>query len=159
MNFSKLFKTLGITITIASASIFGNLKMVRSEAPTQIITYPGQPVVVIFSERGESYAIGCQEFVNVFQTSVVSVRNAQQWNSLLSKFPVVGDIHCNGRTRLYAPSGEPGAIVFRHRDGKYYRHYVDNIKFFSAIGGNPIPISADEFRQEFPNRGVDFHSK
>lgn len=161
MKFSKFLSRMSTASIIASISIIGNLslKIVKAEIPLQVLTYPGQPHVAIFAEKGESFALGCQSLAGVFKTPIVQVKTTSQWNSTLTKFPVVGDIHCDSRTRLYAPSGEPGAIVFKHRDGKYYRHYVSSPEFFSAIGGNPVPISASDFRNEFPNRGIDFHAK
>lgn len=130
--------------------------LAKAEKASFVISHPGQPIVAIFSEKGESYALGCPKLAEAFGSQTVRL-SSSQWNNFLSKFPVVGDIHCDGRTTLYAPEGEPGAMVFRHRDGSYYRHYVSSPLFFEAVGGNPVPISAPEFRSEFPNRGVDFH--
>ena len=132
------------------------LPSAKAEKASFVISHPGQPIVAIFSDVGESYALGCPKLAEAFGGQTVQL-SSKQWNNFLSKFPVVGDIHCNSRTTLYLPEGEPGAIVFRHRDGEYYRHYVSSPLFFEAIGGNPIPISAPEFRSELPNRGVDFH--
>jgi hypothetical protein len=74
--------------------------------------------------------------------------------------PVVADIPCNGSVDSYAPTDEPGALVIRHRDGQYYRHYVNSIEFVRKVGGgNFIPIVREEFYNRYPNRGTDFRLK
>ena len=143
-------------IATTPAVLAGIVPSAEAEKPSFVISHPGQPIVAIFSGEEESYALGCSKLAEAFGGQVVSL-DSKQWGKFLSKFPVAGDIHCDGRTTLYAPEGEPGAIVFSHRNGQYYRHYVSSPLFFEAIGGNPVPITAPQFRSKFPNRGVDFH--
>lgn len=153
----KLLKSIMTGLVLGTATLPTLIASpAKAEKASFVISHPGQPIVAVFSGVGKSYALGCSKLAEAFGGQTISL-DSVEWGKFLSKFPVAGDIHCNGRTILYAPEGEPGAIVFRHRNGQYYRHYVSSPLFFEAIGGNPIPISAPKFRSEFPNRGVDFH--
>ncbi|GET43244.1 hypothetical protein [Microseira wollei] len=123
-----------------------------------IIEYQGQPAIAVFEDVKQSYALGCSGFSSLW--SRVPVQRAVSpatFNRIVSANPIVADIPCNGSVDPYALSGEPGALVIRHRNGRYYRHYVDSIEFVRTVGGGDlIPISRQEFYKRFPNRGTDF---
>ena len=70
--------------------------------------------------------------------------------------PVVADLPCDGSIKAYAPTNEPGALLIKHRNGVYYRHYIHPLDFLAALKtGDLIPISASEFVERFPERGTD----
>lgn len=87
------------------------------------------------------------------------VTDPNTFNRILGEYPVVADLPCDGSIQRYAPAGEPGAIVVVHRNGQPYRHYVDSPEWFTALNaGNRAELSAQAFRNMFPNRGIDFHA-
>jgi len=126
--------------------------------PDYIVEYQGQPAIAVFEDVRQSYALGCAGFRSLWsRVSVQRAVSSTVFNRIVEANPVVADIPCNGSVDPYSPSGEPGALVIRHRDGQYYRHYINSIDFVRTVGGgNLIPISRQEFYRRFPNRGTDF---
>jgi hypothetical protein len=154
----KACVTAGISIlSIIPASI----AHAGNGVPDYIIEFQGQPAIAVFEDVRQSYALGCPGFRNLW--SRVPVQRAVSsvvFNRIVSVNPVVADIPCNGSVDPYAPTGEPGALVIRHRNGQYYRHYVNSIEFVRTVGGGDlIPIARQEFYNRFPNRGTDFRLK
>ena len=126
-------------------------------SPNFMIQANGTPVVAVFENRKESFALGCPEIRNVWSRSKVRVVDSQEFNRVLKNNPVVADLHCDGRIPVYAPTNEPAALLIKYRNGEYYRHYLDDHDFISALkSGNMIRISSFEFRRRFTNRGSDF---
>jgi hypothetical protein len=126
--------------------------------PDYIVEYQGQPAIAVFEDVKQSYALGCPGFRNLWRrVPVQRAVSSAVFNNIVSANPIVADIPCNGSVNSYAPSGEPGALVFRHRDGQSYRHYINSLDFVKTVGGgNLIPISREEFYNQYPNRGTDF---
>jgi hypothetical protein len=122
---------------------------------------PGQPHVAVFENLCESYALGCVELDSLWSAIPHQTVDAATWDTMLAKNRVVGDIRCDGQyTQVYYHSEGPpvGALVFSHRDGRVFRHYVDNPGWPSAIkNAAPTPISPRALEQIAPHRGVDFH--
>lgn len=132
----------------------------RAEVPDAILSTEGQPILALFEKQNETYALGCQEIL--FRWSGVPVKHltAQQWGESLLKTPVIADIHCDSRTQPFQSTGEPGSLVFVHRNGQTFRHYVDDPGFENAIKGVPVKsVSPQELQTIAPNRGIDFHSR
>lgn len=154
----KACLTAGISIlSIIPASI----AYAGNGVPDYIIEYQGKPAIAVFEDVKQSYALGCPRFRNLWsRVPVQRTVNSTLFNQIMSVNPVVADIPCNGSVDPYAPAGEPGALVIRHRDGQYYRHYVNSIEFVTAVGGGEsIKIGREEFYNRFPNRGTDFRLK
>lgn len=141
-----------LSILSASVAHAGN------GVPDYIVEYQGQPAIAVFENVKQSYALGCPGFRSLWsKVPVQRAVNSAVFNRIIQANPVVADIPCNGSVDPYAPSGEPGALVIRHRDGQNYRHYINSIEFVRTVGGgNLIPISRQEFYDRFPNRGTDF---
>lgn len=132
-------------------------KVPKIGVPNLMIQTPRYPVVAVFSDRKESFALGCPEIRNMWSKIPVKNVSSQEYNSIQAKNPVVADLPCNGTIEAYAPTNEPGALLIKHRNGVYYRHYIDSPNFLAALKTgdlNPIPVS--EFRTKFPKRGTDF---
>ena len=73
---------------------------------------------------------------------------AKQWGEILTKYPIAADIKCDGSIKGYQAPGQPGALVFRHRNGKMFRHYVDHPKWLAATAaGDLINITDQELRK------------
>jgi hypothetical protein len=156
----KFLRTLVCIGSISAIFTLGTVSVAHAGGgtPDYIVEYQGQPAIAVFEDVNQSYAIGCAKFRSVW--SKVPVQRAVSsavFNTIVNTNPVVADIPCNGSVDPYAPSGEPGALVFQHRDGKYYRHYIDSLDFVKTLGGGDlIKISREDFYQRFPNRGTDF---
>ncbi|MEL6440056.1 MAG: hypothetical protein AAFQ80_12470 [Cyanobacteria bacterium J06621_8] len=147
---------LPTTIPSPEVHIIGR-KDVPSGVPNFMIQTQGYPVVAVFSDRKESFALGCIEIRNTWEKIPVQVVSSSTYNSIQSTHPVIADLPCNGSVRAYAPTGEPGALVVRHRNGMYYRHYIHPLDFIGALkAGDLIPIDVSNFRTIFPKRGTDF---
>ena len=130
---------------------------VPAGVPNLMIQTEGYPVVAVFSERKESFALGCMEIRNIWGKIPVQAVSSSMYNSIQASNPVVADLPCNGSIRAYAPTGEPGALVIKHRNGVNYRHYINPLDFIAAVkAGDLIPIDVSEFRTTFPDRGTDF---
>ena len=130
---------------------------VPAGVPNLMIQTEGYPVVAVFSGRKESFAIGCMEVRNIWTKIPVQVVSSSMYNNVQATNPVVADLPCDGSIRAYAPTGEPGALVIKHRNGEYYRHYINPLDFIGAVkAGDLIPIDVSEFRTTFPERGTDF---
>ncbi|MBS9390231.1 MAG: hypothetical protein HEQ33_15615 [Dolichospermum sp. WA123] len=146
----------------AGVSAFGILSASVAQAgngvPDYIVEYKGQPAIAVFEDVKQSYALGCPGFRSLWKKVLVQQAvNSAVFNRIISANPIVADIPCNGSVDPYAPSGEPGALVIPHRDGKSYRHYINSLDFVKTVGGgNLIPISREEFYKRFPSRGTDF---
>lgn len=154
----KAYLTAGISIlSVIPASI----AHAGNGVPDYIIEYQGQPAIAVFEDVKQSYALGCSGFRSLWsRVPVQRAVSSAVFNQIMSANPVVADIPCNGSVDSYAPAGEPGALVIRHRDGQYYRHYVDSIEFVRKVGGgNLIDIAREEFYNRYPNRGTDFRLK
>lgn len=132
-------------------------KDIPEGVPNLMIQTEGYPVVAVFSERKESFALGCSEIRSMWNKIPVQVVDSSIYNSIQATNPVIADLSCNGNMRAYAPKNEPGALLIRHRDGSHYRYYINDLGFIGALNaGDLIPIEASEFRTSFPNRGTDF---
>jgi hypothetical protein len=154
----KAYLTAGISIlSVIPASI----AHAGNGVPDYIIEYQGQPAIAVFEDVKQSYALGCSGFRSLWsRVPVQRAVSSAVFNQIMSVNPVVADIPCNGSVDPYAPTGEPGALVIRHRDGQQYRHYVNSIEFVRTVGGGtPIRIDRQEFYNRFPNRGTDFRLK
>ena len=128
-----------------------------SGVPEAIVQTAGQPALAVFPERKESFAIGC-DFSNLWRGLRVEQVSSTVFSATKAAAPVVADIYCDGRIQAYAPSGEPGALVIRYRDGVIRRHYISDVEFVKVITGSDrlIPISRQDFAAQFPQRGTDF---
>lgn len=128
-----------------------------SGVPEAMIQAAGQPVIAVFPERGESFALGCN-FSNLWRGLRVEAVSSTVYRSTISAAPVVADIHCDGRVQAYAPQGEPVALVIQYRDGTSRRHYISDIEFARVITGSDrsISIFRQDFIARFPQRGTDF---
>lgn len=128
-----------------------------SGVPEAIVQTAGQPALAVFPERKESFAIGC-DFSNLWRGLRVEQVSSTVFSATKAAAPVVADIYCDGRIQAYAPSGEPGALVIRYRDGVNRRHYISDVEFVKVITGSDrlIPISRQDFAAQFPQRGTDF---
>ena len=125
--------------------------------PKLMIQTEGYPVVAVFSERKESFALGCIEIRNTWEKIPVNVVDSATYNSVQATNPVVADLPCDGSIKAYAPTNEPGSLVIKHRNGVYYRHYINPLDLIGAVkAGDLIPIDVSEFRTTFPERGTDF---
>jgi hypothetical protein len=126
--------------------------------PDYIVEHKGQPAIAVFEDVKQSYALGCPGFRSLWKkVPVQQAVSSAVFNRIVSANPIVADIPCNGSVNPYAPSGEPGALVFSHRDGQYYRHYINSLDFVKTVGGGElIQISREKFYNRYPNRGIDF---
>jgi hypothetical protein len=156
---AKLKAIFGIS-TILSFSVF-SVQPLKAQVPNPgvpdfIYQTQGQPVIATFFGRKESLALGCMDLRKLWGSVPTKGLSSASFNSVLQSNPVVADIPCDGRVRAYAPKGEPGALVFKHRNGEFCRHYVNSREWLTATrAGGEIPISAAQFRSEFPCRGSD----
>jgi hypothetical protein len=160
MSFVANFRAIcGIFIL---SSIYGVTQPLRAEVPNPgvpdfIYQTEGQPVIATFFGRGESYALGCMRLRNLWSSVPTKSLSSDSFRGILDSYPIVADIPCNGNVRAYAPKGEPGALVFKNRDGQLCRHYVNSTDWFvTTRAGGEIPITAQQFRQDVPCRGSDF---
>ncbi len=145
------------TVVLAPTASFAEIP--NNGIPDFIYQAEGQPVIATFFGRGESYALGCMRLRSLWSSVPTKPLASSAFLSVLDSFPIVADIPCNGRVRAYAPTGEPGALVFPNRDGQLCRHYVSNLEWFTATrAGGEIEISADQFRKDVPCRGSDFRT-
>lgn len=128
-----------------------------SGVPEAMIQTAGQPVLAVFPERSESFALGCN-FSNLWRGLRVESVSSTVYSATKSAAPVVADIHCDSRIQAYAPQGEPVALVIQYRDGVSRRHYISDIEFARVITGSDrsISISRQDFIARFPQRGTDF---
>jgi hypothetical protein len=162
MNFVAKFKAVfGIFIISSVSGILiqpvGSQEVPNPGVPDFIYQADGQPVIATFFGRAESYALGCMRLRKLWGSVPTKPLNAASFRSVLDSYPIVADIPCNANVRAYAPKGEPGALVFKNRDGQLCRHYVDNLEWFTATrAGGEIEISAEQFRNDVPCRGSDF---
>lgn len=158
MKCNLLSTAMVVSPSIAILSIFPiSSARAGNGVPDYIVEFSGQPAIAVFEDVKQSYAIGCPAVRSLW--SKVKVQKAVSsaiFNQIVAINPVVADIACNGRTRAY-PTGEPGALVIPYQNGSFCRHYVNSLEFFTATrAGGEIPISAQEFRNNFPCRGTDF---
>lgn len=159
---SKLLLKACLTAGISILSIIpASIAYAGNGVPDYIIEYQGQPAIAVFEDVKQSYALGCPAFRNLWGgVPVQRAVSSTVFNQIMSVNPVVADIPCNGSVDPYAPGGEPGALVIRHRNGQSYRHYVNSLEFVKAVGGGDlIKIGREEFYNRFPNRGTDFRLK
>lgn len=128
-----------------------------SGVPEAIVQTAGQPALVVFPERNESFALGC-DFSNLWRGLRVEQVSSTVYSATKAVAPVVADIYCDGRIQAYAPKGEPAALVIQYRDGVSRRHYINDKEFVKVITGSDrlIPISRQDFAARFPQRGTDF---
>ena len=132
---------------------------ITTEVPTVLLSREGQPGVAFFESLKESYALGCVELAQRWSAVPVRRLSPQEWDEMLTKAPIVADVYCNTNTQVFNSLGEPGALVFKHRDGRIFRHYVSDPGWVSAIKGVTVQTVTPQKLQEIaPNRGVDFHS-
>lgn len=128
-----------------------------SGVPEAMIQTDGQPVIAVFPERKESFALGCN-FSNLWRGLRVEEVSSTVYRATTASAPVVADIHCDGRVQAYAPQGEPVALVIQYRNGVSRRHYISDIEFARVITGSDrsVSISRQDFMARFPERGTDF---
>lgn len=125
--------------------------------PDLMIQTSGYPVVAVFSDRKESFALGCPEIRNMWSRIPVRTVSSQEYNSIQENNPVIADLPCDGSIVAVDPTNEPGALVIKYRNGVYHRHYIDSPDFTAALRtGDLIPMPVSVFRAKFPERGTDF---
>ena len=156
---AKLRAIFGVS-TLLSLGVFSvqplNAQVPNPGIPDFIYQTQGQPVIATFFGRKESYALGCMELRKLWGSVPTKVLSSASFRSVIQSNPVVADIPCDGRVRAYAPKGEPGALVFKYRNGESCRHYVNSGEWLTVTrAGGEIPISAAQFRSDFPCRGSD----
>jgi len=127
------------------------------------------PTMAIVQGKGirESYILGCPALQNLWsvvydqgrKTTKVTTVDSKQYSETQKKYPVVAVLPCDGSVQGYLPIGESGVLVIKHRDGKLYRHYVDDMEWMTAIRAkSPVSITPEELEQFAPDRGLDFRT-
>ncbi|UBF25012.1 hypothetical protein K9N68_25745 [Kovacikia minuta CCNUW1] len=129
----------------------------------------GYPTIAVVEGQGirESYVLGCPALQNLWsvvysqgrKTTKVATVNLRRYTDTKKRYPVVADLPCDGSVQSYLPVGESAALVIKHRDGKFYRHYVDDTEWMKAIRAkSPISITPEELKQIAPDRGLDLRT-
>jgi hypothetical protein len=129
----------------------------------------GYPTIAVVEGQGirESYVLGCPALQNLWsviyqqgrKTIKVATVNLKRYTDTKKRFPVVADLPCDGSVQSYLPVGESGVLVIKHRDGKLYRHYIDDTEWVKAIRAkSPVSITPEELKQIAPDRGLDLRT-
>jgi hypothetical protein len=147
-----------LTSTVSLISLTKTNAQSNEFIPDYILHTQGQPDIAIFISHEKSFALGCPEIRNVWSAIRTRVVESPEFNSILSNYPVVADLPCDGSIIARKTSDEgPGLLLIKHRDGTFYRHYVDSPEFFSALRTGPmVTVDGTSFRNQYPNRGIDF---
>lgn len=129
----------------------------HAEVPKWLVFAPGQPGLAVFAIEKQSYALGCLGLAE--QWNAVEHRNLSpaEYAALTAptQYPVVADVYCDARvTKFFGPPNTPGGLIFPHRDGKIYVHYVDVPEFHYAINGPTKTLTPSQEQQYI--RGPDF---
>jgi len=151
------------TFALASLSPTG----VHGQPPSYLITTAGQPVVAVFQDRGESYALGCVELLARWNLVELRHVKTEEWGPTLAKTPIAAHVHCDNRVTPFLMKTEPsqppqpGGLLIPHTDDKLYRHYVDHWGWHSAIRGAAVKSLTPQELESLDRgrRGPDFVSK
>ncbi len=159
-NYSKVL--IGITAlaaTILPAVTFSSPAQAnaRNGAPNYMIrTYKDPKVYAVFTDRKESFWVGCPNLLRMWSQVRVQQVTSDIFKTLLANNPPVADLPCNGTIEAYKPWYQKHIyLLIKHKNGVKHRHYVNDFGFLRALGsGDVIPVDPDSFRK-FP-RGTDF---
>ena len=128
--------------------------------PNYILQSKGKPDIAVFEPHKKSFALGCPEIRNVWSAIPERRVESREYSRILSNYPVVADLSCEGNGNILArrTSDEgPSLLLIKHREGNFYRHYIDSSQFFKTLNtGEPITFDGSSFRNKFPRRGIDF---
>lgn len=130
-----------------------------AEVPAYLLSSPGNPVVAVFAGTNQGFALGCLNLMKQWAGVPIHRVKPADWNATIVKLNIVAHVHCDSRTKKFVSAGQPGTLVILHEDGKYWRHYVDNVAWFDAISGPITMVDSTELATKIAsNRGVDFSS-
>ncbi len=126
-----------------------------------LIRTKDSPTMAIVQGKGirESYILGCPALQNLWsvvyvqgrKTTKVTTVDSKQYSEAQKKYPLAATLPCDGSVQGYLPIGESGVLVIKHRDGKLYRHYVDDMEWMTAIRAkSPASITPEELKQLAP---------
>lgn len=127
-----------------------------------------QPIIATFSHpKRHSFALGCFSLLTLWSKKIPTVKvAADRWTETMIYANVVGDIHCDERTKKIRTTepDESDALLVLHRNknaqGKAVicRHHVDRGVWFDVIPGIVIEMPENQLAFDYPSRGVNFNT-
>ena len=139
--------------------------------PDRIITTAGKPAVAVFFDvpdydepvgpKQASYAI--TDVIDLWAPLVTpETVSAEEFDDVTRRYPVVADLASRTQPRItgFQPKDSPGCLVVPYREGHGppRRHYIDDSRWFRAVGLTALqPITSEELQKLVPDRGTDLH--
>jgi hypothetical protein len=136
--------------------------------PERIVARADGLFVAIFAlPSRHSFALGCEEVAKLWPSRLprgVPIP-MNQWAEYEATINLVADIPCKDAAGLQlrkvvtVEPDVPDAILIKHRNGIWCRHYVDDAAWKAISGFRNEDLAEPVLTQRFPFRGIDFTSQ